>query len=1339
MAATDNGALEFDVVMDNGKLTVAINEAQKKIEGFADGTVKAGESMDEMFDITTENVKIQKKVIADLEKQIKKLDKEISKLSPGKAQAQLEHEALEARKELEAEKDALTMMEDQLNTTGKATVNFRTRIRHLRDELVMMEAAGKRNTKEYEDLRAEMANLVDAVGDATQQANILAHDQAALQGYISGLTGIAGGFTAVQGAMSLVVGENENLQKIMLKVQALMSITIGLQQVEQTLNKDSAFMVKTIGDLKKWWTGVTAAATAATTAETAATAANTAAATAGTVANTGLAGSFRLIGVAIKSIPVFGWIAAAIGAIITAVGIMAHKSKKAKEEMAAAREEAEKAREAEKAKMDSLAKDYGNQVAEVESLRAALRSEKLAYEDKVKVINKLRDIIPDYNAKLSKEGKVIGENKKALDDYLLSLDKSLRYKAAMEELTEIYADIYKMDRKGFGPELSIVGPGAGDMSYIEYSEKRLEQMGLKGQPDIPSMVMDAIKKEYDQIQQGIQEQKTQYDGLKKKAEDVKKYITDNSLLGVVDNRSGGSGGGGGADKEISAYKAMLDKKKSMYDQYSKWLNSQDPILQKAAKTEFTDLLAEGKTYIDFLKNQRDQLMAIGKRSAEQNNNLADVNNAIAEATTETVVGAFEDALNTQLSKADTVLEKLSIIQEKRKELANEEQDPVNEEKSGVLDNAESEITKKAKEDADAIMTSYRLAVDYRLSSEMEYQQKMAVLRNAYNRENDAAMKVELQSAMDLLSRMHEAGITSFEDLESLNQESLNALQTFENKRMQIVAYYEPLIAAARIRGDKKAAAQLEGQRDMEIMTESKQYQDFFNDIQNLSIRSFEATRNALIKMVQEAFAAGKMTYDQYKQIIDKINNQADQAYKGRGMEAIFGSGKTGGAMNLLFGEGDLESKINSFKTIFSKPKADMAAIGGSSAGVEANAKGAAGAMKGAAGGAAGALAMVDAIITGVYQTINATIDVMGSVADMQESFGKDAHGLRDTMEVMSTINESVMGGWQKLKNGDVMGAMAETITMPMKLITVFNQIHDRKIERSIKRHQRAVTDLANAYNQLSWEIDKALGKDVYKYQQSAIRNMEEQQEHLRQMISDEERKKKTDHDRIVEFNEQIAELERQKQDMLAEIAKDITQTDAKTFADQLGDALVEAFGKGEDAAKAFNETVDDILRNAVLNMLKKQFLEKGLQRALENLENYMGYWNGDEFVFDGLTDAEKDSFKNQVDGVSKAFSEALKVYEDLFKKAEEDAEEDSLSGSGGIESVSEETATKIDGQMNAIRINQVEGIAIMRQQLAYLAQIEYNTSFCKYAVRLEQIYNLLNNRQTTSLRGQGLS
>ena len=168
--------------------------------------------------------------------------------------------------------------------------------------------------------------------------------------------------------MSLFVGENEELNKVMTKLQSLMAITMGLQQVQQTLNKDSAFSLVTLNGLKEWWnsllavgigeevedaaatvadtTATTAHATAttadteaqiannaATAAGTVATAtntigqgANTAAATAGTVANIGLAGAFRMVGAAIKSIPVFGWIAAAIGVLI---GVISHFVSKA--------------------------------------------------------------------------------------------------------------------------------------------------------------------------------------------------------------------------------------------------------------------------------------------------------------------------------------------------------------------------------------------------------------------------------------------------------------------------------------------------------------------------------------------------------------------------------------------------------------------------------------------------------------------------------------------------------------------------------------------------------------------------------------------------------------------------------------------------------------------------------------------------------------------------------------------------------------------------------------------------------------------------------------------------
>ena len=175
---------------------------------------------------------------------------------------------------------------------------------------------------------------------------------------IQGLSGLAGGFSAVTGAVSLFAGENEDLQRVMAKVQSVMAITMGMQQVAQTLNKDSAFQLVTLNGLKKWWADVVAKSTVAEIAETSATTANTAAlnaqsavtskntatetantiatgaqsvaANAGTVANTGLAGAFRLVGTAIKSIPVFGWIIAGISGLIGLYAVFSSKAREAK-------------------------------------------------------------------------------------------------------------------------------------------------------------------------------------------------------------------------------------------------------------------------------------------------------------------------------------------------------------------------------------------------------------------------------------------------------------------------------------------------------------------------------------------------------------------------------------------------------------------------------------------------------------------------------------------------------------------------------------------------------------------------------------------------------------------------------------------------------------------------------------------------------------------------------------------------------------------------------------------------------------------------------------------------
>lgn len=301
---------------------------------------------------------------------------------------------------------------------------------------------------------------------------------------------------------------------------------------------------------------------------------------------------------------------------------------------------------------------------------------------------------------------------------------------------------------------------------------------------------------------------------------------------------------------------------------------------------------------------------------------------------------------------------------------------------------------------------------------------------------------------------------------------------------------------------------------------------------------------------------------------------------------------------------------------------------------------------------------------------------------------------------------------------------------------MFNS-RDRRAEKSIRKHKEQIDILSNAYKQLEWQIGKALGGEVYKNQQAAIRNMQQQQAHLYGMISDERSKKHTDQSKIREYQEQIAELDRSIQDMLDDIANDILQTNAKEFSSSLAENLVGAFEKGESAAKAFEETVNEVLKNAIVNQLKKKFLEQQLQGALDSLTNSMGFWSGDDFIFNGLTDSEIEAFKAKVQAAANNFNQALGIYSDLFKglNNEEDAD---TSLTGAVKGVSEETASLVAGQINAVRINQLECKDILRQQLISLNRIADNTSYNRYLRDILNVVNTFKVNDNDSLRSQGL-
>lgn len=212
-----------------------------------------GEQSKKSADDLKRAIEAQRKVIGDVEKDIASLEKQIKKTAPGRIQAELIQETQAAKKALTEEKAILNELDAEFKKTSAATQTLFSQKRKLTEQLVFMEMAGKRGTAEYDAMARKLAELTDRMGDAATQARILAHDNAGLQGVISGMSGLTGAMSVGAGAVGLFGGENEKLMKIQTRVQSLMAITMGLQQVANVLNKDSAFMISTVGRVKQLW------------------------------------------------------------------------------------------------------------------------------------------------------------------------------------------------------------------------------------------------------------------------------------------------------------------------------------------------------------------------------------------------------------------------------------------------------------------------------------------------------------------------------------------------------------------------------------------------------------------------------------------------------------------------------------------------------------------------------------------------------------------------------------------------------------------------------------------------------------------------------------------------------------------------------------------------------------------------------------------------------------------------------------------------------------------------------------------------------------------------------
>lgn len=1393
------GGLSFEISGSNDKLLSVLNESKKAIQNFSTAAVSGGKGIDRAFENAAAAIE---KGFADIDRivdtnkaSLAKLQEEYKRLSSEAAKAFSEARDADYRRYIEAAKNIqseITLREklineaqasaDQLLQEEKALkkqketaeknvstqISLRTQLRNVREELALLEANGQRGTEAFKKLQQEAGRLTDAIGDATTQARIFSHDNRGLQGMISGLSGVVGAFSAAQGAVALFAGENENLQKVMLKVQSLMSITIGLQQVANTINKDSAFMLTTVAKAKELLAAATNKLTIALGGSTIAAKALMATLTLG--------------------------LSVAITVIIAALSKL--QSKQA---------EAKKAQEEFNKKVSEAA---GKPVAAYRALQTEWISLSGSLKEREKWVQNNADKFKElgFSVRDAKEAEelLVSNSSKFVEAMMLRAKAAAtselaieKYKAVIEAQNKLdatpkayvskkgtYTDGYGVKRKGTVLEKSDTWKEAEEtlekaeaeynklinlqVNFTQQEKQILAQIGNQAGQIIAGSV-EAAEKELARLQELYKKAGSDKEraSLKKQIEAQQKEVNRISL-------SSGNG-----SKQSDPYLDMLTKRKEKYADYLKWVTSKDETLRKAANTEFATLLKEGTSYLDYLEKKRADIQAKATKTTTDLKNLSTLNNEIAKTTKEAVISDFDKKLQEELAACQTIGARLDLMEQRRKELSGDNSD-VDNAKKDIIDDAKKDTVKQAKEETKQLLREYAGYLSDKLDFEESYAWKKQAITDKLAKATTSKDKQVAEAALAALEkkRAEYSKLTGNEQYDQLLQQ----YKTYQQQQTEIMKTYAAQRVEAEKQGNIAMIAQINAKEQAELsklaasrLMASESWNQLFSDLSTLTTN----TINKLITDInsKKVSLSAQFNPADLKAINDQLEKAKDELHERNPFLALKDSlAELRAAMKA---DKLLESDDPFVKSLEERKKQYQAYTDTINSGDEI--------LAGAAKEAFAELlsegsSYVDYLRRKIAElnkqkaTIKLTVEgeeqlaVLNAALSKEESttksvsaaFKESFKSIGSSIDLVSGAFDSVVSGIKKMGVsmdeetdailGDIGGmlegagqfAAGYASMNPVQMVSgavgflssafdLFNT-RDRKAEKSIKKHQEAVTKLGYAYNALEHAVDSALGETVYQNQNAMIQNLRAQQNEIQGMINDEISKKKTDWGRVDEFREQYAEAGRQIEDLIKEITESITQTSATELADELANALVEAFEGGENAAKAFGEVANDVIKNAVVNALKLQFLEQPLQKAIKQLQKDMGFDEEGNGSFNGLTETEQARFKQAIQAAGTNFAAAMDMYKDLFEQLDED---DPSTLSGAIKGASQESIDLLAGQTNAVRVNQVTSLQLLRQQLTHLANMD--TTLGVISGRLLTIINKITNTPTDDLRSQGIT
>lgn len=302
----------------------------------------------------------------------------------------------------------------------------------------------------------------------------------------------------------------------------------------------------------------------------------------------------------------------------------------------------------------------------------------------------------------------------------------------------------------------------------------------------------------------------------------------------------------------------------------------------------------------------------------------------------------------------------------------------------------------------------------------------------------------------------------------------------------------------------------------------------------------------------------------------------------------------------------------------------------------------------------------------------------------------------------------------------VMAAVVAAAAILAAIIAAFQQ-HDRNLEHSIEDLKEDVEAFDRAITNLQAAAERSVGFEKLRKNIAATGKELEKATAYAEMARLEKDKKNTDDDKVKEYEQSAQESLDAFLNNLRDVRDELANA-TEDWADQMGSAIRSAFQNGENAARAFRNTVKTMIGDVIENMLQMAILEPLIESALEN-------WTNSDYLRQKYTKewTEKDENGNVIK--RKSFDQDNYLKELLQNIGDPDKAEnfyqsmlmigdtliDTVNGmpsvlqdfykhnselgtlSGGIESVTEDTARRIEALENS-QLGEVFAIRTILEQ-----------------------------------------